>query len=88
MNHLGIPLGAALILFGLASASAQTANAPAPTGAAGGASQTQQFPSGGTAAPNGAASPTAGKPQIGAPTAVEQQEQQQSDKAMTICKGC
>ena len=82
---------AGLLVAALAAASgahAQTANATAPNSNAGGANQAQQFPSGGTTAPNGAGAPGAGQSQIGAPTAVEQQEQKKSDANMQICKGC
>ena len=61
---------------------AQSTNSgPAPNGTAPGT--VNRTPSSG-----GATSPSVGQPQIGAPTAVEKEQQRKSDQDMTICKGC
>ncbi|MGI3900267.1 MAG: hypothetical protein ACRYGP_21140 [Janthinobacterium lividum] len=66
------------------AAQAQTANSsPTSGGGAGGGNVTRTAPSGSTAIP------TAGQPQAGAPTPVEQHEEQKSQKETTsVCKGC
>ncbi len=72
-----------LIATAPGGASAQTANSSPSSGTgAGGGNVTRTAPSGGTA------KPTPGQPQIGAPTPLEQTEEQKSQKDTTICKGC
>ena len=64
-------------------ADAQTANSSPTSGTgAGGGNVVRTAPSGGTT------QPLAGQPQIGAPTPLEQHEEDKSKKETTICKGC
>ncbi len=78
-------LAIAAALAALASPSqAQTANASPTSGAGGGAGNVARTaPSGGTAMPS------AGQPQIGAPTPLEEHEEHKSEKVTgSVCKGC
>lgn len=76
-------VAAALLAASLSAAQAQTANSsPTSGGGAGGGTVSRTAPSGGTAMP------TAGQPQIGAPTPTERHEEQKSQKDVNICKGC
>ena len=62
---------------------AQTANSSPTSGTgAGGGNVVRTAPSGGTT------QPLAGQPQIGAPTPLEEHEDDKSKKETTICKGC
>ena len=100
MFHLRSIAAAAVFLAACTGAFAQTANSAAPSGSGSGANSVPQFPSGGatangTAAGQNAASQfpsggtaASGTSKIGAPTAVEQREQQKSDQDTKICKGC
>ena len=64
-------------------AMAQTANSSPTSGTgAGGGNVVRTAPSGGTT------QPLAGQPQIGAPTPLEEHEEDKSKKETTICKGC
>ncbi len=64
-------------------AQAQTANSSPTSGTgAGGSNVVRTAPSGGTT------QPLAGQPQVGAPTPLEQQEDDKSKKETSICKGC
>ena len=73
----------ALSLAGPEAAMAQTANSSPSSGTgAGGGNVIRTAPSGGTT------QPLAGQPQIGAPTPLEQHEDENSKKETTICKGC
>ncbi len=83
MKRLAVVTVLALSLAGQQVAIAQTANSSPTSGTgAGGSNVTRTAPSGGTT------QPLAGQPQIGAPTPLEEHEEDKSKKETTICKGC
>ena len=69
--------------FAPLAVSAQTANSSPTSGTGAGGGNVSR-----TAPPGGTAQPTRGQPQIGAPTPLEQSEEQKSKRDATICKGC
>ncbi len=83
MQRLTLVTALALALIVPRLAVAQTANSsPASGTGAGSGNVVRTAPSGGTTQSTG------GQPQAGAPTLLDQHEEDKSKKETTICKGC